>query len=64
MTLTLEDREASSIAYIRDKVKDKKVLVLCIGGVDSTVCATLLMKAISPERVISLHIDNGNYASF
>ena len=29
------------------------------GGVDSTVCAALLSKALSPEQVIALHIDNG-----
>lgn len=36
-----------------------QVLVLVSGGVDSTVCAALVAKAIGPERVIALHIDNG-----
>lgn len=37
----------------------KKVLVLVSGGVDSSVCAALLNKALGPDRVVALHIDNG-----
>jgi len=33
--------------------------LLVSGGVDSTVCAALLSKALSPDQVIALHIDNG-----
>ncbi|KHN71564.1 putative GMP synthase [glutamine-hydrolyzing] [Toxocara canis] len=29
------------------------------GGVDSTVCAALMHKALGPEKVIAIHIDNG-----
>ena len=29
------------------------------GGVDSAVCTALLSKALGPERVMSVHIDNG-----
>lgn len=29
------------------------------GGVDSTVCAALLHKALGPDRVFAIHIDNG-----
>ena len=32
---------------------------LLSGGVDSTVCAALLHKAIGAERVVAVHIDNG-----
>ncbi|EFA75840.1 GMP synthetase [Heterostelium album PN500] len=56
---TLDDREHQAIKYIRETVGDGKVLVLVSGGVDSTVCAALIAKAIGPERVIALHIDNG-----
>ena len=33
--------------------------MLVSGGVDSTVCAALLRKALPEEQVIALHIDNG-----
>ena len=36
-----------------------KVLMLLSGGVDSTVCAALVTKALGQERVIAIHIDNG-----
>lgn len=35
------------------------MLVLVSGGVDSTVCAALLTKAIGTDKVKALHIDNG-----
>ena len=33
--------------------------MLVSGGVDSTVCAALLHRALQPEQVIALHVDNG-----
>ena len=33
--------------------------MLLSGGVDSTVCAALLGKALKPEQMIAIHIDNG-----
>lgn len=33
--------------------------MLVSGGVDSTVCAALLHKALQPDQVIAFHIDNG-----
>lgn len=33
--------------------------LLCSGGVDSTVCAALLHKALRQDQVIAVHIDNG-----
>ena len=35
------------------------MLVLVSGGVDSSVCAALLHRAIGPERIIALHVDHG-----
>lgn len=29
------------------------------GGVDSTVCAALLHKAIGADKIVAIHIDNG-----
>ena len=39
--------------------ENDKVLMLLSGGVDSTVCAALVTKALGQERVIAIHIDNG-----
>ena len=33
--------------------------MLVSGGVDSTVCTALLNKALNPDQVIAVHIDNG-----
>lgn len=33
--------------------------MLVSGGVDSTVCAALLHKALNEDQLIALHIDNG-----
>lgn len=48
-----------AIKNIRQEVKDKKVLLLVSGGVDSTVAFVLMNKALGQERVLGLHIDNG-----
>ena len=58
-SFTMASREKTAIHYIRDTVGDKKVLVLVSGGVDSSVCAALLAKAIGADRVVALHIDHG-----
>jgi len=47
------------IARIREQVGDQDVFLLASGGVDSTVCAWLLTRALGPERLHLLHIDNG-----
>lgn len=44
---------------IRKKVGDKKVFLLVSGGVDSTVCFTLLNKIIGKENVKGVLIDHG-----
>lgn len=38
---------------------NNKVLLLLSGGVDSTVCAALLHKALTHDQIIAIHIDNG-----
>lgn len=45
--------------YIKESVGTNKVLLLVSGGVDSTVCAALLHKALRPDQIIAIHIDNG-----
>ncbi|XP_059146088.1 GMP synthase [glutamine-hydrolyzing]-like [Physella acuta] len=56
---TMSCREEACIKYIKETVKDHKVLMLLSGGVDSTVCAALLHKALNEDQVIAVHIDNG-----
>lgn len=58
-TFTLEDRQQKAITYIRQAVGDKKVLILVSGGVDSTVCAALLSKALPRENIYAIHVDTG-----
>ena len=47
------------IARVKAQVGDGSVFLLVSGGVDSTVAAVLLGRALGPERVHLLHIDNG-----
>ncbi len=47
-----------SIEKIKDKVGNSKVICALSGGVDSTVAAVLIKKAIG-ENLISIHIDTG-----
>ncbi len=46
------------IALIREKVKDKKVLLALSGGVDSSVVAALLIKAIG-RQLVCVHVNHG-----
>lgn len=48
----------NTIKEIKDTVKDKKVICAVSGGVDSTVLAVLLNKAIG-KNLIAIYIDNG-----
>jgi len=57
---TIEDREVLAIKEIQEILgEDKKALVLVSGGVDSSVCAALLSKAIAKERIYAIHVDHG-----
>lgn len=56
---TMECRKEGCIKYIRDMVGTSQVLVLVSGGVDSTVCAALLTRALNPNQIHAVHIDNG-----
>ncbi|MBE5801068.1 MAG: glutamine-hydrolyzing GMP synthase [Clostridiales bacterium] len=46
------------IAAVREQVGDKKVLLALSGGVDSSVVAALLIKAIG-KQLISVHVNHG-----
>ncbi len=48
-----------TINKIRNKITDSKVLLLISGGVDSTVAAGLLLKALPPENIHLMYIDTG-----
>jgi len=43
----------------RQQVGDRDVFLLVSGGVDSLVTLALLIRALGPERVQSLHVDTG-----
>ena len=56
---SLADREAEAIRHIQEVVGERQVLVFVSGGVDSTVCAMLLAKALPGERINAVHVDTG-----
>ena len=49
---------AEQIEAIRAQVGDKKVLLALSGGVDSSVCAALLIKAIG-QQLVCVHVNHG-----
>lgn len=55
----LDDRLEETISAIRARVGARKVFVLVSGGVDSSVTAALLVKALPPDQVYAVHIDSG-----
>lgn len=54
----LSDLITESIAEIRRKVGDKKVLCALSGGVDSSVAATLVHRAVG-DQLVCVYVDNG-----
>ena len=54
----LDDYIETQIADIRQKVGGEKVLLALSGGVDSSVCASLLSEAI-PGRLTCIFVDHG-----
>ena len=55
---SLGDYLESQIARIKEKIGNNKVLLALSGGVDSSVCASLLERAI-PGQLICIFIDHG-----
>jgi GMP synthase (glutamine-hydrolysing) len=47
-----------TVAEVRERVGDRRVICGLSGGVDSSVCAALLVKAIGPQ-VTCIYVDNG-----
>ncbi len=58
-TWSMEGFLDEEIERIRRQVGDGSVFLLASGGVDSTVTAAVIGKAIGSERLHLLHIDNG-----
>src|SRR5262245_42625939 len=56
---TMENYTAEIIEQIQRQAAGKSVFLLASGGVDSTVCSVLIGRALGPDRVHLLHIDNG-----
>lgn len=46
------------ISVLREQIKDRKVLLALSGGVDSSVVAALLIKAIG-DRLVCVHVNHG-----
>ncbi|MBQ8514260.1 MAG: glutamine-hydrolyzing GMP synthase [Ruminococcus sp.] len=55
---TMEDYAQTAITQIREKVGDGRVLLALSGGVDSSVAAALLSKAVG-ERLTCIFVDHG-----
>jgi len=55
---TMKNYIETQIKEIREKVGSQKVLLALSGGLDSSVCAALLAKAI-PEQLTCIFVDHG-----
>ena len=49
---------AEQLQAIRAQVGDSKVLLALSGGVDSSVCAALLIRAIG-QNLVAVHVNHG-----
>ena len=56
---TMERYTEQTIERIQQQAKGRNVFLFVSGGVDSSVAFLLLNRALGPERVLGLHIDNG-----
>ena len=54
----LDDHITQSVASIKNKVKDEQVILALSGGVDSSVAATLIHKAIG-DKLLCIFVDTG-----
>jgi GMP synthase (glutamine-hydrolysing) len=58
-SFNIKDRIEQAILDIKKRVGNKQILILVSGGVDSTVCATLLGQALKSNQIKAVHIDHG-----
>lgn len=56
---TMERYLDEQVERVRRQVDGRSVFLLASGGVDSTVAAYLFRRALAPEQLHLLHIDNG-----
>lgn len=55
---TMKSYAESALEMCKEKIGDKRVLLALSGGVDSTVCAALLSKAVGPN-LTCIFVDHG-----
>ena len=56
---SLGDKIDEATAYIRNSTGDRQVILFASGGVDSTVCAALLGRALPKSQIHVVHVDTG-----
>ena len=56
----IENKYQLAINYIKNNTnKNTKIICLVSGGVDSSVCVSLLYNALGNDQIIPIHVDNG-----
>ncbi|MFT7519698.1 MAG: GMP synthase (glutamine-hydrolyzing) [Kiritimatiellia bacterium] len=58
-TWTMNQYVSAQLEQLKQEVGDRPVFLLASGGVDSTVAAVLLARALPPGNLSLLHVDNG-----